>query len=165
MFLNDRLTYGTDNPEQRGQSQARLHFAESWRISTTSNSAITVLTFRCCVSFASVRVKLLRHSEVLFFVLFGTLKSKNGQNRAFLVFSNLKSGCSFCFHFGAFSMVFLADFPDSYATQYNRWQILLPEPQKISRSSRKNFPRFQKKFLGVPWKVLACVTRSFRLSF
>ena len=70
-----------------------------------------------------------------FFVLFSTLKYKSGQNRAFLVFSSLKIGRSFCSNFGAVSMVFLADFPDSYATQYNRWQILLPEPQKISRSS------------------------------
>ena len=69
-----------------------------------------------------------------FFVLFSTLKYKSGQNRAFLVFSSLKIGRSFCSNFGAVSMVFLADFPDSYATQYNRWQILLPEPQKISRS-------------------------------
>ena len=101
----------------------------------------------------------------LFFVLFGTLKYKNGQKRAFLVFSSLKNGCSACSHFWAVSMVFLPDFTGSYAMQYNRAQILLPEPQKISRSSRKNFPRIQQKFPGVPWKVLACVTRSFRLSF
>ena len=37
-------------------NQSCLNFAESWRISTTSNSAITVLIFRCWASYANVRV-------------------------------------------------------------------------------------------------------------
>ena len=69
------------------------------------------------------------HQQAYIFVLFGTLKYKNGQNKAFLVFSSLKNGCSFCFHFWAVSMVFLADFTGSYAIHYNSAQILLPEPQ------------------------------------
>ena len=90
------------------------------------------------------------------FVLFGTLKYKNGQNRAFLVFSNLKNGCSFCFHFWAFSMVFLPDFPGSYAMQYNR-------AANFTAKTTKKIPKLQKKFLGVPAKISRCSMNSFGL--
>ena len=92
----------------------------------------------------------------LFFVLFGTLKYKNGQNRAFLVFSSLKNGCSFCFHFWAFSMVFLPDFPGSYATQYNR-------AANFTARTIKYFPKLHKKFSGVPAKISRCSMKSFGL--
>ena len=97
------------------------------------------------------------------FVLFGTLKYINGQNRAFFVLISPNIGCSFCIRFWAVSMVFLTDLSGSYVTRYNRAQILLPEPQKISRSSRKNFSVFQKKFLGVPAKISRCSMKSFGL--
>ena len=94
--------------------------------------------------------------EAPFFVLFGTLKYKNGQNRAFLVFSNLKNGCSFCFHFWAFSMVFLPDFPGSYAIHYNR-------AANFTARTIKYFPKLQKKFSGVPAKISRCSMKSFGL--
>jgi hypothetical protein len=94
--------------------------------------------------------------RLAFFVLFGTLKYRNGQNRAFLVFLNLKNGRSFCFHFGAVSMVFLPDFPGSYAIQYNR-------AANFTARTTKNFPKLQKKFLGVPAKISRGSMKSFGL--
>ena len=94
--------------------------------------------------------------RLLFFVLFGTLKYKNGQKRAFLLFSSLKNGHSSFLHFLAFFMVFLPDFPGSYAIQYYRRQILLPDPQKISRGSSKNFSVFHEKFWPVSRDHFAC---------
>ena len=94
--------------------------------------------------------------RLLFFVLFGTLKYKNGQNRAFLVFSSLKNGSSFCFHFWAFSMVFLPDFPGSYAMQYNR-------AANFTARTTKNFPKLQKKISEDPAKISRCSMKSFGL--
>ena len=92
----------------------------------------------------------------LFFVLFGTLKYKNGQNRAFLVFLNLKNGCSFYFHFWAVSMVFLSDFPGSYAMQYNR------AANFTARTTKKNC-QLQKKISEAPAKISRCSMKSFGL--
>ena len=92
----------------------------------------------------------------LFFVLFGTLKYKNGQNRAFLVFSSLKNGRSFCFHFGAVSMVFLPDFPGSYVTQYNR-------AANFTARTTKKICQLQKKFSEDPAKISRGSMKSFGL--
>ena len=59
-------------------------------------------------------------------------------------------------HFGAVSMVFLPDFPGSYAIQYNR-------AANFTARTTKNFPKLQKKFLGVPAKISRCSTKSFGL--
>ena len=91
-----------------------------------------------------------------FFVLFSTLKYKSGQNRAFLVFSSLKIGRSFCSNFGAVSMVFLPDFPGSYAMQYNR-------TANFTARTTKNFPKLQKKFPEVPEKISRGSMKSFGL--
>ena len=72
------------------------------------------------------------------------------------MFSNLKSGCSFCFHFGAVSMVFLPDLSGSYAMQYNR-------AANFTARTTKNFPKLQKKFSGVPAKISRCSMKSFGL--
>ena len=94
--------------------------------------------------------------RLLFFVLFGTLKYKNGQNWAFSGSKSLKHGCSFCFHFWAISMVFLPDFPGSYVTQYNR-------AANFTARTIKYFPKLQKKFSGVPAKISRCSMKSFGL--
>ena len=72
------------------------------------------------------------------------------------MFSSLKNGCSFCFHFWAFSRVFLPDFPGSYAMQYNR-------AANFTARTTKNFPKIQKKFPGVPAKISRCSMNSFGL--
>ena len=72
------------------------------------------------------------------------------------MFSSLKNGRSFCFHFGAVSMVFLPDFPGSYAIQYNR-------AANFTARTTKNFPKLQKKFPGVPAKISRCSMNSFGL--
>ena len=96
------------------------------------------------------------HQQAYIFVLFGTLKYKNGQNRAFLVFSSLKNGCSFYIHFWAFSMVFLADFPGSYAIHYNR-------AANFTARTTKKIPKLQKKFSEVPEKISRGSMKSFGL--
>jgi hypothetical protein len=53
-------------------------------------------------------------------------------------------------------MVFLPDFPGSYAIQYNR-------AANFTARTTKNFPKLQKKFLGVPAKISRCSMKSFGL--
>ena len=72
------------------------------------------------------------------------------------MFLNLKNGCSFYFHFWAVSMVFLSDFPGSYAMQYNR------AANFTARTTKKNC-QLQKKFPGVPAKISRGSMKSFGL--
>ena len=94
--------------------------------------------------------------RLLFFCPFWYFKVQKWTKQGFLVFSNLKNGCSFCFHFWAFSMVFLPDFPGSYVTQYNR-------AANFTARTIKYFPKLQKKFSGVPAKISRCSMKSFGL--
>ena len=72
------------------------------------------------------------------------------------MFSSLKNGCSFCFHFWAVSMVFLADFPGSYAIHYNR-------AANFTARTTKKIPKLQKKFSEVPAKISRGSMKSFGL--
>ena len=103
------------------------------------------------------------HQQAYIFVLFGTLKYKNGQNKAFLVFSSLKNGCSFCIHFWpfpwSFSLIFQAVTPHTITGRkfYCQNHKKNPEaPEKIFRSSSKNFPVFHEKFWPVSRDHFAC---------
>ena len=72
------------------------------------------------------------------------------------MFSSLKNGRTTCIHFLVISMGFLADFPGSYAIQYNR-------AANFTARTTKKICQLQKKFSEDPAKISRGSMKSFGL--